>query len=266
MTRLVADFHLHVYKVYPLDALLHAVFANLNRASGSSRPEPVLKAAFLAERRRYRVFHDWHRGLFRQRNFTVTPRGPCALEIKTDKNDRLLVFAGRQVATAEGLELLSLVSDLDVPDALPFTEAAARVLDSGGIPVLPWAPGKWGGARRAIIKKGIASMAGRGLLLCDSSIRPSFFPDPLLFHYARRLGVPVVAGTDTFPVAGEESLAGSYATTLEGDFPAESAAEAIPCLLRDRSFKLCRRTGRRSPLPIAAHRWLTHMFGSHNQA
>ena len=264
MTRLAADFHLHVYKIYPLESLLSSLFANLNRTAGTAS-EPVIKAAFLAERRRYQIFSDWRRGLFRVRGYSITPLGPATLEIKTDKGDSLLLFAGRQVATTESLEILSLVSDRDVPDALPFAEAAARVLDTGGIPVLPWAPGKWEGARRRLIRQGIESLAGRGLMICDSSIRPVLFPDPLLFRFARRLGVPVVAGTDTYPAPGEERLAGSYATVLEADFDPAQAAEAIPRLLRARSFTRCRRAGRRSHFPVAAQRWLTHMFGSHNQ-
>ena len=264
MTRLAADFHLHLYKVYPLETLLRALFANLNRLAGPTRDgAPVVKAAFLAERRRYRIFQDWHRGLFRIRGFTVRPRGPHAVDIVTDRDDRLLLFAGRQIATAEGLEILSLVNDREVPDALPFPEAAARVLDTGGIPVLPWAPGKWSGSRHAIVRQAIVSLAPRGLLLCDSSIRPAFFPEPSLFHLARRLGVPIVAGTDPFPVAGEETLAGSYGSLLEADFTADNAPETIPGLLRERSFTACRPIGRRSPFPIAARRWLVNMFGSH---
>jgi hypothetical protein len=263
MTRVVADFHVHIYKVYPLEALLQALFANLNRTARGQGP--VVKAAFLAERRRYQIFHDWHQGHFRVRGFTATPRGPHCLEIKTAKDDRLLLFAGRQVATAEGLELLSLASDRDIPDALPFPEATTRVLAAGGIPVLPWAPGKWSGFRRPIIRKAIEAMAGHSLLICDSSIRPAFFPDPGLFRFAHRLGVPLVAGTDTFPVAGEEELIGRYATVLDGDFPPESAADALPALLRGRTFTACRRIGHRSQFPIAARRWLVHMFGNQNQ-
>ena len=53
MTRLAADFHLHVYKVFPIEALLRALFANLNQAAGPARAgAPLVKAAFLAERRR----------------------------------------------------------------------------------------------------------------------------------------------------------------------------------------------------------------------
>lgn len=264
MTRFVADFHLHIYKVYPIEALLRALFANLNRVAGVSK-EPVVKAAFLAERRRYRIFHDWHKGLFRVRGFSISPKGPQALEVKTDKDDRLLLFAGRQIATTEGLEILSLCDNRDVPDALPFHDAAALVLEGSGIPVLPWAPGKWGGARQAIVRKGIESMADRGLMLCDSSIRPAFFPEPSLFRLARRLHVPVVAGTDPFPVAGEEAVAGSYASVFEVDAAPESIAETMPALLRERRFASCRRVGRRSHFPVAAQRWLVHMFGHKNQ-
>ncbi len=265
MTRLVADFHLHIYKIYPLESLLSSLFANLNRIAGKHPGEPVLKAAFLAERRRYQIFNDWRRGLFRLRGYSVSPLGPHTLEVKTDKGDRLLLFAGRQVATAESLEILSLANDRDVPDALPFGKAVERVLETGGIPVLPWAPGKWEGRRRPLIKAGIESLAGRGLMICDPSIRPFLFPEPALFRFARRLGVPVVAGTDTYPVVGEERLAGSYASLLEGDFDPADAAEAIPRLLRTRSFTACHRAGRRSQLPAAARRWLTHLFGSHHQ-
>lgn len=266
MTRFAADFHLHVYKIYPLEVLLQTLFANLNRAVGQTRgSEPIVKAAFLAERRRYRIFHEWQLGHFKVRGFNLTSLDAQTIQITRTDGDSLLLYAGRQVATTEGLEILSLVTDADIPDALPFADAAQRVLDTGGIPVLPWAPGKWGGARKAIIRKGIESLAGRGLLICDSSIRPAFFPEPSLFRYARHLGVPVVAGTDTFPVLGEEALVGRYATLIEGEGPAQSPAADLPRLLRERSFKTCRRIGGRSHLPAAAKRWLIHMFGHGQQ-
>ena len=254
-----------LYKVYKIEVLLRALFTNLNRLAGPPRDgAPTVKAAFLAERRRYRIFEDWRRGYFRVRGFTITPRGAHVLEIQSDRDDRLFLFAGRQVATAEGLEILSLASDRDVRDALPFPAAVERVLETGSLPVLPWAPGKWSGSRGSLIRKAIVSLAPRGLLVCDSSIRPAFFPQPLLFRLGRRLHVPIVAGVDPFPVAGEESLAGSYASLIEADFQPADAPDAIPRLLRDRRFTACRSIGRRSPLPTAARRWIVNMFGSHH--
>ena len=262
MTRLAADFHLHIYKVYPRETLLRALFENLNRIAAPRNGEaPPVKAAFLAERRRYRIFEAWRQGFFRVRGFSVKPCGPLTLELRDPTGDRLLLFAGRQMATAEGLELLALITDRELPDARPFSEAASLILETGGIPVIPWAPGKWSGRRGAILRRALPALAPKGLMLCDSAIRPAFCPEPWLFHRARRLQVPVVAGGDPLPVPGEELLAGRYGSLIEADFDPDSAATAIPALLRERRFSRCRRIGHRSSFPAAVHRWIRHMFG-----
>ena len=222
---------------------------------------PPVKAAFLAERRRYRIFEAWRQGFFRVRGFSVKPCGPLTLELRDPTGDRLLLFAGRQMATAEGLELLALITDRELPDARPFSEAASLILETGGIPVIPWAPGKWSGRRGAILRRALPTLAPKGLMLCDSAIRPAFCPEPWLFHRARRLQVPVVAGGDPLPVPGEELLVGRYGSLIEADFDPDSAATAIPALLRERRFSRCRRIGHRSSFPAAVHRWIRHMFG-----
>lgn len=52
-------------------------------------------------------------------------------------------MAGRQIVTAEKLEVLALGTDLDIDDGRPIREVLSLVTENGGLPVIPWGAGKW---------------------------------------------------------------------------------------------------------------------------
>jgi hypothetical protein len=133
---------------------------------------------------------------------------------------RVLLFAGRQVATAEGMEVLSLLSDRPVPDGLPLPEAVSAVRAAGGIPVIPWGLGKWLlGRRRALV----AYLRGAELplFLGDSGHRPRSWPEAGVFAAAAARGVLNLPGSDPLPLRGEEGRAGSlgFLADIDPDSP-----------------------------------------------
>jgi len=263
MPLLLADFHLHIYRTHQRELLIRALFANLTRLTNqipASSPPPIL-AAFLADRRRSSLFRDWRRGLIRVLGCSARPADDLTLRLETPNGQILFLFAGRQITTREGLELLTLVSDNDIPDALLFPKAVEMALRDPGIPVIPWAPGKWLGTRASLVRQGLETLRSRHVLIADPAIRPAGLPDPPLFRQARRLDIPIVAGSDIYPFPGEEPLAGTYATLIEGTFDAEHPADSIRSLLQQRPLPHVRRIGRRSSFPAAIRRWLTHRLG-----
>ena len=263
MPLLLADFHLHIYRSHQRELLLRALFSNLSHLAAQITPssEPPILAAFLADRRRSNLFRDWQRGLIRVLGCSARPLDEFTLLLEPPKGRPVYLFAGRQITTREGLELLTLVTDNDIPDALLFPKAVEMAAQDPGIPVIPWAPGKWLGSRADLIRHGLASLQPHGVLIADPAVRPAGFPQPSLFRFAQKREIPIVAGSDVYPFPGEETLVGSWASIVEGPFDPHRPSESIRALLRQRPLPLCRRVGRRSSLLAAIRRWLNHRFG-----
>lgn len=131
---------------------------------------------------------------------------------------RLYVFSGRQIVTAERIEVLALTVDLRLAGHLPAKEVVEAVLDAGGIPVLSWAPGKWFFKRSGTVRELIDSFRPGQVLIGDTTLRPTVWPEPLLMRLAVRRGFTVVAGSDPLPFSGEEKYMGTYASIMEGPF------------------------------------------------
>lgn len=229
MTRIAVDTHLHAYPWYDLAALFAALSANLG-----NRDEDALRGAVLTERADCSLFADLRDG-----RTAVPPPWRIArtaeeetLAVDGPGARRILLFAGRQIVTAERLEVLSLLADardLDGRAAAAVIEGVTRV---GGVPVLAWAPGKWFFARGKVVADLVRRYAAGDLLLGDTTLRPTLWAEPRLMTVARRKGISVVAGSDPLPLTGEERYAGSYATILEGAFDGERPARSLRSLLR----------------------------------
>ena len=156
------------------------------------------------------------------------------------------IVAGRQIRTRERLEVLALTVDEAFPDGLEMGEAVGRVRAAGGIPVLPWSPGKWTGRRGAVIRETIDQASPGEVLLADSSLRPRGWRGDGLLRRAASRGLGVVAGTDPLPLPGEEYVAGACGCAIDrplrADEPAASLADAL-ATLRGAARPIGRRRG-----------------------
>jgi hypothetical protein len=249
---LVADTHAHLYPAYHLSAALDRACLQL-RNHNPGHPGLTL-GLFLTER------SDcfYHRGFRRGDNslvkpYLVRPTGSPEVVVlsEPEKSHHLFVFAGRQIVTAEGLEVLCLTADPDIPDRQPVLETLDQVRRADGIPVLSWAPGKWFGRRGALIRSLIDRWAGEPLLLGDTSLRPVGWITPLLMRRGMQRGIPVVAGSDPLPFAGDESALGRYAIA-SADFDPSQPLDSARVLLTGGAFEM---VGQRSSLPEMAGRW-----------
>jgi hypothetical protein len=144
---------------------------------------------------------------------------------------RLLLFAGRQIVTAERLEILLLTVDLPIADGLPVSEVVERAIGSGGVPVLAWAPGKWFFKRGGIVAGLLRRFAAGELLLGDTTLRPTLWGEPRLMRSARRRGFGILAGSDPLPFPGEEVILGRYATVMDGDFDVDRPLAGVRRML-----------------------------------
>jgi hypothetical protein len=244
---IIADGHLHIYPFYNLPTLLEHLAVNLAAHAGDA-----VRVALLAERHDCHALHDMPRQatLLSNRGWSISaePCGACLLS--RDGDAPLYIIAGRQVVTAERLEVLALTTDTDIPDGLTAGESIERVKNVGALPVLAWAPGKWFGKRGKIVRQLIDAAAPGELLIGDTSLRPTCWAEPLLMRRARRKGLRVLCGSDPLPFAGEERLAGTYATVLDAEFDPTCPVESMRAALRDASVSV-RHAGRRGgPLDV----------------
>jgi hypothetical protein len=213
VTRLVADGHVHLYPFYDLGRALTALEENLRGHGAGGVP-----AGFLAERHDCHVFEGLRKGRLQVPGVDLRPAGDDRCLVRAgESGPRLFLFSGRQIVTAERLEVLALTLDLPLADGLPAADVVRRVLDAGGVPVLAWAPGKWFFERGKAVAALLRRFAPGELLLGDTSLRPTLWGEPRPMREARRRGFGVLAGSDPLPVAGEEGMPGRYATILDGD-------------------------------------------------
>lgn len=232
----VADTHVHLYPSYDLTRAFDSAFKNLGRlaAAGSGRGDGVCFGICLTERRGASLFRQFRKGTLRLSGGVYSIESCSegnAVLVRNRAGERLFVYAGRQIVSQERLEVLALAADLDIPDGGDVREIVRQVSAGGGVPVLPWAPGKWYGRRGAIVREVIDSSVPGRLLVGDTSLRPIGYLEPLLSRYARRKGFKVVAGTDPFPFDGQELLIGRYGISVEGDFDCKRPVAELKRLL-----------------------------------
>lgn len=229
-SEIIIDTHAHLYPIYDYESAIRSAYENLSSLAFDKRT-PTL-CVILTERSDCNAFEELSK-LSSIGNFkihTTSEESSLRIEIATNKN--LWVLAGSQIATMERLEVLSLLSRERVSDGLPIGDTLRKVNQLGGIPVIPWSPGKWMFGRGALIRRLIVDHRhDLQFLLADTAIRPFGFPTPGLLRLAKREGIPVLAGTDPLPLAGEEERLGRYGSRFEGEFDQTFPSRSIRKIL-----------------------------------
>lgn len=225
----LADTHIHVYPAHQPERLLDAAGQNLRRWAKTDNPDVGL---FWVETAGLNTFESWYAGSVRLSNpFRIEPsHDSCSLQIVNDVTHHIIwCFAGRQIVTAERLEILGLVMNGIIPDGLSAADTIRRVLDVGGIPVLPWGLGKWLLGRSPVVKSVLDEFNADQLWVGDNAMRPKgWFASAPLRDQNRR----IIAGSDPLPMPGEESMAGSYGTRFTGQIDPHAPSESARTLLR----------------------------------
>lgn len=209
---LLVDAHVHLYPAVDVARLLDAAAANFARvatAQGAVAPLGVLMLTESGVLDRYAELQS--RGAHQLGAWSLRPVAGEDLALLASNGDsRILVVAGRQVVTAEGLEVLQLATRAHARDGLPLDEVLRVGEQADAINVLPWGAGKWLGARGRLV----AACAGRvregSLLLGDNGGRPALWPEPAPLRAARRAGRIVLSGSDPLPIEGDERRVGSF--------------------------------------------------------
>jgi hypothetical protein len=143
----------------------------------------------------------------------------------------LVLVAGRQIVTREGLEILILGAPGPFAESVDLATGVAMGQAAGGLAVLPWGFGKWWGRRGRILDRFLATATPGTVFLGDNGGRFAGAGAPAQFALARRRCIPILPGSDPLPLPGDAHRAGSYGFALDGPLDSTRPAAALKARL-----------------------------------
>lgn len=224
---ILADTHVHLHDLFDPGVWLDAALTHFDArvaAFPDDRPPRLLlcltdPAGQASDRKLVEETRDtgaWHLSW-----------GTGSLHVEAERKDgrRIAILPGRQIVSREGLEVLALNCRLTVPDRQHTASALIDlVLESDGLPVLPWSFGKWLGRRGRVVEALLEQRTN--FLLADNGNRWPERPLPKLLRRGEGQGIPVLAGSDPLPLRGQEVRVGSCGIVAEDAWP-DLPAEAV---------------------------------------
>lgn len=189
---------MHVYKCFDEQNTLESAYRKLKKT------ETDLPTFLLTETSNDNAFERWS-------------SGNCVWSIEKLKEDhelllggKLLIVAGRQVITAEGIEVLATFTNRRFQDGEPLATTLQRVKNAGAVPILPWGVGKWLGNRGRIVSNIVRE--NPSLLIGDIAGRPKAWPLPSWTRSKR-----IINGSDPLPLPSQENRGGAYGFSIQPD-------------------------------------------------
>ena len=221
---ILIDAHVHIYDCFDLAKFFDSAHANFKfEAEQQDHGHDFTGILLLAE-----TFKDnWFNHLADYADGKGLPDGKNTgswIFSRTNENDSLLVtsgdsknlllIAGRQIVTDEGLEVLALFTNESFKDGTPIKKLVAEIRDNGTLAVIPWGFGKWMGKRGAVLNRLIESAKSSDFFLGDSSNRPFFLTYPPQFKLAQNKNIRNLPGSDPLPLQSEFNKAGSWGFSI----------------------------------------------------
>jgi len=233
---ILVDAHVHFHPCFDPSAFFDSANENFSRASrklGFLPPPPgILVLTESAGHCFFRYFKDsagreyagaW---VFQHTCEDISLRGLRGGELK------LILVAGRQLVTAELLEILALGCEAQLPDGQPIEVALREVRRAGGLPVVPWGFGKWWFRRGRVLAKLLREQDPSEFFLGDNGGRPRLGLNPPPFNTAKQLGIRILPGTDPLPFPNHSTRVGSFGFVLRGTIDYNKPAEGLKALLK----------------------------------
>src|SRR4029077_15635911 len=143
----LADAHVHFHRGFGRDAFLDGALCNFRRGAADLGLAGPLTCCLLLTESAGVCFFRMSQEEGGDGHWSFAPTAEPESLIVRRGDDRLILIAGRQVVTREGLEALALATAEDFPDGLPLDETLDRIRAAGALPVLPWGFGKWWSSR-----------------------------------------------------------------------------------------------------------------------
>ncbi|MCA9473244.1 MAG: hypothetical protein MRJ96_11100 [Nitrospirales bacterium] len=240
---LLIDAHVHLYDCYDLPIFLESALKNCRAQTDTLRHNgPILGILLLTEIscdhwfQRLRAFAEENRTLTHHSGKTWSfhrTEEEVTILANSSQGERILFVAGRQMATREKFEVLALITKESFQDGMSLHESIDRVKKSGGIPVIPWAFGKWWGARGKLLNEFMQSSAMTNVYVGDNGSRPGFLPYPPQFTLACEQGIRILPGSDPLPIHSESSKPCSVGLSLFAELDEQKPGATLKRLLQE---------------------------------
>lgn len=218
-THLLIDAHVHLHDCFDLTQFLAAAKDNFQQQSRQlAADQSAVGILLLAEVRGAQAFArlvSQQKELNQQlSDWEISPTEEAmSLRFTHASGQTLLIMAGRQVVTQEGIEVLTLITPETVEDGLSLEETLEGAIALNSLPVLPWGVGKWLGKRGKLVQAKLeqSSKTHPGTLFAgDNGGRPGFWPLPAFCNQRRQL-----PGTDPLPLDYEVERPGSFGFVVD---------------------------------------------------
>lgn len=219
---ILGDGHVHIHESFQLKVLFDAALHNFQHTARSLDIEGNIDRILLLTESAGADFFDHIRRVNHiptgsTDGFTVQPTDdPNCLRIESTDGRVLHIIAGRQIVTAESLEVLALGLDQSYPDGKPITAVLEDLKTKNCLMTLPWGAGKWLGKRGKIIRETVQAFKNGKLFLGDNGNRPFFWPLPGIFSESGKKGIANIPGSDPLPFKNQEKRIGSFGFLVPG--------------------------------------------------
>lgn len=234
---LLIDAHVHIYDFFNLDDFFNTTYFNMKsvvkKLGAGSKFIGILLLAetskdhwfdYLASSAGSKDTSDCKQ----TESWTFYSTGEdCSLYACSGGSKSLIIIAGHQIVTAEGLELISILSRDKYQDGDTLPKLVEKVSKRGGISVVPWGFGKWSGKRGQILESFLEDVNDSKIFLGDNSGRPYFLPRPWLFQKAEAKGIHVLPGSDPLPVSEGYKRTGSFGFIINKSLPDQNLSQFI---------------------------------------
>ncbi|MEM7245036.1 MAG: hypothetical protein AAF533_06810 [Acidobacteriota bacterium] len=228
----LVDGHVHLHPCYDLEALLAS---NERRRRDNARrlglADDTPAAWLLTEMPGVDRFTELATGTLPSGWHAETTQDDEAIWLTPAEGPALLVVAGAQHVTAEGIEVLALGTRARLDEGMPLDATITGVMESGALACLPWGVGKWLGGRGKKIAAAIEASWPAPLFLGDNAGRPQLSLPPPLLNKGRERGLSILPGTDPLPFESETTRPLAHGFVLEATLDADRPAQALKTTL-----------------------------------
>jgi hypothetical protein len=217
------DGHVHIHHCFDLQKFFNSAWQNLLKSQDKKGYNGAISGILILTES-----HDanWFADLYKQTEIPfektdssnlkfVNTGEDCSLKVVIAEKKELTLIAGRQIVSKEKLEVLALGIPAHFGEREPAADIIRDIVSKGGIPVIPWGPGKWMGNRGKIVKDILSDSQPNSIFLGDNGNRLALWPRPSIFSLAEKQGIRILPGSDPLPFPAENGKAGRYGFVLK---------------------------------------------------
>jgi hypothetical protein len=237
---IIVDSHVHFYSCFNESHFLESAYKNFSVEAQRLGVGRFAGFLLLTEGNQENWFSTLHQGCdnfdssesLSSNAWTFQPtKEKYCLKAKGSNGERLFLVSGRQIVTAEKLEVLALFTNRKFKNGIPLVELVKDLNRYGEIVVIPWGTGKWLGKRGQFLKEFVVNQTGLNFFMGDNGGRPFFWPEPGHFKIARQKKIPILRGSDPLPLAAEAKRPGSFGFSIPGTLSEETPAKDLKEIL-----------------------------------